>query len=504
MTNGRWPVIWMVALSGILGPRSGAHGARIEIDTSATPPAVRVDGQRYGPVASAVEDFTEIPSRSAPPVTAPAAPTTAPAAQARATPPADIIKVRTAPAGLATFFDGRALVPEDQRTGLTWTWDFGDPGGAHNVLKGFNSAHIYERPGTYTIKLTIGDKVYHRQVIVPRSTRRVIQVPAGSDLHQYTNARNVELVLVQGATYTAGDSVICQSDVVIRGNGATLNLQASVEGFRLGSNCRLSGLRIDYPAGANPKSAQFGPVNMAIFPMGPAVTVDGCTFLNVGYCVNGNAKPDNVLVQDCNAPLLNGLRGYLAWVEGGAWTIVGNTVKNPFIEHDVRCESGAGPLAIVDNHLDNLGQADSGVKGDNPKGSIVLHYTVDAYVAGNTVATYGTDGGGIGAGPLMVTFSQANPERTRRTVIEDNTLNDAPVRLDPGAIDTVIRGNVFNVPADHPHPFDAAIVIRSIDGARGRDVERVVIRGNRIEGSAQRVSITQGQVRGLVSDWQAR
>src|SRR5439155_198547 len=36
-----------------------------------------------------------------------------------------------------------------------WQWDFGDPGGKYNQLEGWNAAHVYDNPGTYTIRLTL-------------------------------------------------------------------------------------------------------------------------------------------------------------------------------------------------------------------------------------------------------------------------------------------------------------------------------------------------------------
>ncbi|MEO6437268.1 MAG: PKD domain-containing protein, partial [Tepidisphaeraceae bacterium] len=36
-----------------------------------------------------------------------------------------------------------------------YVWDFGDSGSKYNVLQGFNAAHLYSKPGTYTVKLTL-------------------------------------------------------------------------------------------------------------------------------------------------------------------------------------------------------------------------------------------------------------------------------------------------------------------------------------------------------------
>ena len=43
-------------------------------------------------------------------------------------------------------------------TDATFLWNFGDPNGTYNTLPGWNAAHRYDQPGTYTVTLTITDK----------------------------------------------------------------------------------------------------------------------------------------------------------------------------------------------------------------------------------------------------------------------------------------------------------------------------------------------------------
>jgi hypothetical protein len=525
MKNNEWIASWLhtvvaaclLAGAGLLP--SPVFSAIVTIDTTATRPSVAVDGVPYSPTAATVPEPTEAP------VNLPKAPAPPPARGSAAA--EGKIAARVGAAGLASFFDGRGCVAEAQRTGYSWAWDFGDGSVAR---PGFNAAHIYDKAGTYTVTLRLQDKETGRQgdkegapsasaplrvsmsVTIPASTRRTINVPAGADLSQYNRASNVELVLGKG-TYTAARGLTLARNAVIRGAGAdTLVNLVAPQGLTVKGNCRISGVTIDYPAGKLPASFGSSSVTrgqidagagMAIYPQGSGIAIDHVTFLNVAYGINGNRKPDGVLVEGCSAPLINGLRGYLTWIEGGAWCIYDNTVANPVIEHCIRCENDAGPLAICGNTLANLGTADSGVPGDAPKGAIVLHYTHDAYVAGNTVRTYGDIGGGIGAGPLMQTFTAGNPERTRRTVIEGNKLIDAPIRIDPGAEDTAIRDNSFSsgTAADKTWPLTSAIVVRVDD--RGRPVRDLVVAGNTKPASVKGMRITMGRPAGLVSDWGA-
>jgi hypothetical protein len=409
--------------------------------------------QRVTEIQLKYEDGTRQTLAIPPHEAATTTPATAPATQAIATPP---FRADISPAGLATFFNGLACLPENERTAYRWLWNFGDAS-AGSPTAGFNAAHVYEKPGTYTVTLTLTPNTQSpapstpplapsplhlsMSIVVLPSRMRTVQVAAGSDLSQFTGSVGLELILAPG-NYTAVRGLKL-TGCIIRGAGATLNIRPGADGMTLGSGCRVDGLTFDYPALAHPTTSRYDGVGMCIYPSGRGIAVTNCVFLNVGYGVNGNKRPDNVLIENCSAPLIDGLRAYLAWVEGGAWCIYNNAVANCTIEHCVRCEGDAGPLAIIGNHLDNLGQADSGVKGDAPKGSIVLHASHDCYVAANTVRTSGIDGGGIGAGPL--TQYLARGDRTVRIVIEDNHLIDAPIRISAGSSDVAIRGNTTTV-----------------------------------------------------------
>lgn len=444
-------------------------------------------------------------------------PATAPSGAPATTQPSTLTPFRSSisQAGLATFFDAVGCAPANaDPTSFTWTWDFGDPASARNQMKGFNAAHIYEEPGTYTVTLTItsqANKVgentsspphpltWTSSITIPRSTRRIFNVPPGSDLSFYRGQSNIELVLSKG-TYSARQTVTFNNNVLLRGNGAVLDLVAPVDGFVLGTNCRITGLTIDYPAAAHPASSNFNGVATAFYPAKGNIAIDHCTFLNVAYCVNGNRRPDGVLIQDCSAPLIDGLRGYLAWVQGKQWVITGNTVKNPIIEHCIRCEDNSGPLSITDNTLSNLSSAQSGVKDDWSKGCILLHWTHDVYIAGNSITGQSANGGGdVGVGPLRYNGQPGNPERVLRTIVEDNTFHSANLGVDAGAIDTVLRDNTFL--ADQPWPVTNAIIVNAADSQRDRDVQNLRIRDNTAHTPYVPLRIKQGQVKDLISNW---
>ena len=68
-----------------------------------------------------------------------------------------------------------------------YDWDFGDPKGRFNKLQGFNAAHVYDRPGRYTITLTVTDETGHVEsatatiFVSPDNRRRIFLSPEGSD-----------------------------------------------------------------------------------------------------------------------------------------------------------------------------------------------------------------------------------------------------------------------------------------------------------------------------------
>ncbi|MGD0140428.1 MAG: PKD domain-containing protein [Tepidisphaeraceae bacterium] len=69
----------------------------------------------------------------------------------------------------------------------TITWDFGDPGSEYNTLVGYNAAHAYANPGTYTITLSIATPDGHvgvatQTVTIAPDNRPTIYVAAdGND-----------------------------------------------------------------------------------------------------------------------------------------------------------------------------------------------------------------------------------------------------------------------------------------------------------------------------------
>ena len=77
---------------------------------------------------------------------------------------ADVVTVSVEPsrttgmAPLPVFFDatGTKLGAGDLRS-ARFCWDFGDPLSAHPTATGFNVGHVYDKPGIYTVTVTVTD-----------------------------------------------------------------------------------------------------------------------------------------------------------------------------------------------------------------------------------------------------------------------------------------------------------------------------------------------------------
>ena len=93
---------------------------------------------------------------------------------------------RVAPVGLHV---NALTVPLAAGTPLTarYAWDFGDPAGRYDTLVGFVAAHVYDRPGTYPVTLTVTDEAGHvttlrdAVTVTPDRRRAIYVAPDGSD-----------------------------------------------------------------------------------------------------------------------------------------------------------------------------------------------------------------------------------------------------------------------------------------------------------------------------------
>ena len=266
-------------------------------------------------------------------------------------------------AGLALHAHGLD-VPLAAGTPLTalYEWDFGDPGSRFNTLSGFNAAHLYTMPGSYTVKLTVTDeagrvKVLHAMVEIARPRRTAYYVSAaGSDssdgqdpdrpLRSVARIERLltdhsQVLLRRGDSFPMTSTIHVNHHDVVFGaysdpaaqshdpaarsrppaagpatHPATLPLAPPddrprllwvgqrqnarmVEVSHTGGDVTLRNLVFDTTFNTDTDSRN---MPSAVQPVGTNVAVVHCRFLNVATAVNCELGPTGVLVQDCDAP----------------------------------------------------------------------------------------------------------------------------------------------------------------------------------------------------------
>ncbi|MEL7237921.1 MAG: PKD domain-containing protein, partial [Planctomycetota bacterium] len=380
-------------------------------------------------------------------------------------------------------------------------WDFGNPNGQYNVVPGYNAAHLYEQPGTYTIRL----KVYNEQrglgettvnVNVSADNRQAFYVSQyGSDSNSGTSSSqplrtlqkafervnssgdSKKILLKRGETFDVGATLQLQrNDVIIDDYGsgnskpsvrwtrgrfdtkAVFYQAPHVEGFVV----RDLELRTDH----NDTDSRGMP--HGVQPSGKNTTVFNNTFRNMGDAVSGNAVPDGVLVLNNVAPDDNDIRRYFVWGEGENWTILGNEVTNSSREHIIRL-GNAKRVNIGDNDLENKDRRPNGDPHDYAKGVIVIQKGSHAYVHGNTIK------GPWGVGPLGDGDGLSDKSaRFKYAIFEGNESRDGHYQIEHGSQHVSIRSNVLH----QTEPL--AFKLEGYDYSYGRGVRDVRIVNNTI------------------------
>jgi Ca2+-binding RTX toxin-like protein len=378
-----------------------------------------------------------------------------------------------------------------------WQWDFGDPAGKYNYLEGWNAAHIYNNPGTYTIKLTVTNEngrsnTLKATVKVVADTRRTIYVDAvagrdsNSGLSPAAAVRTVDRVQDLAASHTRilfkrGQKFVFDrslslpfQDVYVGAYGSgdrPLLWRVRNDGFGVSTiatydnsnQITVENLVFDspYPARSNGAAPNIGVDGF--YPRGVNMTIRGCEFLNLDDGVNANGDPRGLLVQDNTAPLPTGLRNYFIWSEGSDHVYLGNSAANSTREHNVR-SSGTVRILAAYNDFTNLDRA--GVDApDYSKGTIEVHRGGFAYIWRNELHD-----GPLRSGPRGAEFEPVNVT-TDWVVFDSNQVFDHAVMIKIGTRHLVARNNIVRTKED------SAFVVETTD-EWGRTVDDITIVNN--------------------------
>ena len=386
-----------------------------------------------------------------------------------------------------------------------YEWDFGDKGSSYNTLQGFNAAHLYERSGTYTIKLTVTNQAGKSHttsisVKVTADTRRRVYVSeSGNDSNEGTQSKpirsfgraaqivnrvsDIEILFRRGDTFDATSVMELKGDNVVvsaygSGSNPVIRWTEDIGGYPTMISPKGNDNTVEYLTFTSNTSNP----PQAIRTSADNVTVRGNTFKKVGYAINGNVKPDGLLVQGNSAPDTDGIESYFIWGDGADHVYLGNKVANSTEEHVIRVV-GADRVLVWQNDLTNTTDQAS---GDNtPKGALTLHKGSYYWVARNEFNEGPVAVGPLGNGDGM----NDKGARFRYGVIDGNTFN-TKVAIDHGAERIMFRNNVIN-------SGDTAILVEGHNGSYGRTTNDVTIVNNTVinKGDTGRfISVESGAV----------
>jgi PKD repeat protein len=362
-----------------------------------------------------------------------------------------------------------------------WQWDFGDPDGKYNYLEGWNAAHVYDKPGTYTIKLTVTNEngrsaSLTTQVRVVADTRRTIYVDAqnGDDgntgatektavrtaervkdllgshtrvlfkrdqRHVFDFSLSVPFQDVYIGAYGSGDRPLIWR---VKGVGSS-----AISMYPQSNQITIEDLAFDSPNAV--KSTAAAPtINAdAVYARGVNITVRDCEFLNLDDAVNANGDPRGLLVQDNTAPLATGIRNYFIWSEGSDHVFLGNSAANSTREHNLR-SSGTTRMLVAFNDFTNLDRS----KVDEPdysKGTVEVHKGSFAYVWRNELHD-----GALRAGPRGSNWESPGLI-TQWVVFDGNELYEHDLTVKVGTHHFMARNNIIRTNTS------AAITIQTSD-----------------------------------------
>ncbi|MDB5295492.1 MAG: hypothetical protein JWO31_1475 [Phycisphaerales bacterium] len=478
------------------------------------------------PVSPPTSPPTSPPPTTSPPTSPPASPPPGavpppPGTTWNGGTPSPVIKIvgQSGVAGLPVAVNAVSSTLPNSVLYATYAWDFGDPKAAYNNLPGWTAGHVYDTPGTYTLKLTITDangkaSTTSTTVSVAGDSRRVVYVDAasgndsnagtsGAPIKSFTKAAslakagNVKILFKRGQTWNTNAALsITGANVHLGAYGTGANPILNVVGgttaiqtFSSATHAVIEDLTFDSPYKPVGNVANKTGVS-AMYIGGTGVAVRDCTFLNVDDAINANQNPNGLIVQDNDAPSVTGIRGYLLWAQGTDVVVLGNTAANSTREHVLRA-ADMNRILIAYNNFTNLGRG-SVDSQDGTKGTIEIQRGSYAYVYGNTVKD----------GPLRVAprgdDTEAASTKSSWVVFQNNNVNNYQINVNPGAQHVMIRGNTINDNAQ------SGIAVNPID-PQGRTVLDLNILDNlgtntassgrflRVEGGLPSDTITLGR-----------
>jgi hypothetical protein len=291
-------------------------------------------------------------------------------------------------------------------------WDFGDPRGRFSILPGFNAAHVYENPGSYTVTLSVDGVSTRRQVTITPATLNPISklADAQSDCRNILTVPVVELAStfwpkIQHASIEGGPG---GTTLLYTGRDANAGIVSLPDE---GNDVVLRGLTFDSAVDRGATRA------VGVYQQKALLAVIDCTGLRLeSFVKSESGTAGGLLILGCKAPLVDGISGYFAWISCSDAAILGNQVANVTREHVIRmgyCQR----VLVAHNDLANLDRRPIDPE-DFAKGCIVAQRGSHVWISANRCHA-----GGIGIGPLGGSDGLSDKSgSTRFAVVEHNTL----------------------------------------------------------------------------------
>ena len=329
-----------------------------------------------------------------------------------------------------------------------YEWNFGDGNAPFNTLVGWNAAHTFNNPGTYTITLKVINQTGLQgtattQIIVAPPNRSSIYVsPTGSDANSGTSpsspiqsfakaatmlANNRQILFQRGGTYsTTSDMYINHQNLIIGAYGSgNLPVIYFTSGAQYANMINFSGAAQDVIIENIKFDSPFAVDNLIVrglAPHGTNITVRNCSFGKVSYAMNCGGGGVNGLLSQGNVTGVIG--AYYLWGEGPNHVHIGNVVGGSTNEHNIRF-GGSSRILIAHNDLTNTA-----------KSTIWCMLGDHAYIGNNVLRE-----GRFLAGP---NFALGSPtERFPWLVFENNQIVNEGVILYSGAEHMMFRNNVI-------------------------------------------------------------
>ena len=390
--------------------------------------------------------------------------------------PAGAVEAVTVRAGEAVH----VAAPDEQLAGdaesRSFAWDFGDAGSAFNAVGGFNAAHLYDRPGVYTIALNGRP---FRRVVVEADARPVVRATDAASLAAALADARPTVVELAGRVEVSRTQIV-RPDKLLRGRdaAATLVWTGGDNGLILDLTAGNSVVRnVAFDSRFDPAAGKTAPDALRIG--GRNLAVVACVFRNVSTAVNGNGRPDGILVQGCDAPLVDGLRAYLVWAEGSRWTLLGNRCPNSTRESGVRLSASGTPqqspncrlILLAGNDLADVERGD----GDGVKAAIKAEAVDYCWAERNVLR------GPIEIGPLGDRDGLPSRDRRARHVVFAGNALLGPVRVKHGTEGLLLGGNRVDYAAGSIGGRQYALAVEGPDAKldyNGRVSRDLTLRGN--------------------------